>query len=341
MKLLLLAFKFIALFGCSSYIFSAQKLVIMSYNVENLFDNIDEPKKNDETYLPLSQKLNRSHMNKCLKLPNNTWKYQCLYLNWDSKTLKSKLKNLAAVINQSNNGLGPDILVLQEIENKNILLKLKALLKYKVPYVSFVEGRDSRGIDIAMLSKLPIVGKPKLVKIPFTKKQKFKTYRDILQTDFNIGNKEFIRVWGVHFPSPYHSYKLRVQALSFIQQLKQKLPANYFGVVSGDMNITSREDKKRKMFANIVNDWVIAHKQYGKNYQGTHNYKGKGWSFLDVMLIDKKFFKKNWKVPSGGYEVFSSNLQQKNKKGHPLRFDPVLGSGVSDHFPTLISLVRD
>ena len=40
----------------SSPILSGKEISVMSFNVENLFDNKDDPNKNDETYLTKSMK---------------------------------------------------------------------------------------------------------------------------------------------------------------------------------------------------------------------------------------------------------------------------------------------
>jgi len=54
---------------------------IMTFNVENLFDNVDDPGKNDLTYLPLAAKQSDEHKAVCGEIEVDHWRDQCL--NWD------------------------------------------------------------------------------------------------------------------------------------------------------------------------------------------------------------------------------------------------------------------
>ena len=49
--------------GCISNEHQASKgaLTVMTYNVENLFDSLDDPGKDDETYLPIEVKKTARH----------------------------------------------------------------------------------------------------------------------------------------------------------------------------------------------------------------------------------------------------------------------------------------
>ena len=39
-----------------SHDLAAKSFSVMAFNVENMFDNLDDPNKEDETYLPVSMK---------------------------------------------------------------------------------------------------------------------------------------------------------------------------------------------------------------------------------------------------------------------------------------------
>ena len=47
---------------------------IMTFNVENLFDNTDDPGKRDETYLPKETKTNQLHIEKCHQVKVRRWR---------------------------------------------------------------------------------------------------------------------------------------------------------------------------------------------------------------------------------------------------------------------------
>ena len=66
----------------------AESLTIMAFNVENLFDATHDPGKNDETYLPSSEKKSRSHIDKCNKVKVKRWREQCLNWDWNEKIVE-------------------------------------------------------------------------------------------------------------------------------------------------------------------------------------------------------------------------------------------------------------
>jgi hypothetical protein len=89
----------------------------------------DNPtREGDNTYLPLSQKGTPEHKALCER--NNSpgaFRQECLNLDWNEQVLAKKIANLATVIGRFE-GLGPDILVLEEVENQQILNRLRLAL---------------------------------------------------------------------------------------------------------------------------------------------------------------------------------------------------------------------
>src|SRR5690606_7311249 len=118
-----------------------------------------------ETYLPLADKSSPKHRTKCHGTSNDYYKQQCLEVDWNDKKIEMKLKRVADVIMQE--GTAPDILIMEEVENLNILERLRANHLAKAGYKEaiLIEGPDERGIDVAMLSKLPLASPPKLHEI--------------------------------------------------------------------------------------------------------------------------------------------------------------------------------
>ena len=70
--------------------------------------------------------------------------------------------SLADTIRQVNGGRGADIIALQEVENVAILERLRTEYLADLGYLPaiLVEGTDTRGIDVAFLSRLPLAGEP-------------------------------------------------------------------------------------------------------------------------------------------------------------------------------------
>ena len=114
---------------------SSDEYSVMTLNVENLFDTKDDLKKNDKAFLPIEQKQSKKHKESCSKIRVNSWKNECLYLDWNIETKDAKLKNLVDYILLFENGA--DIIALQEVENNNILNQLYKLLE-PYGYIDFV-----------------------------------------------------------------------------------------------------------------------------------------------------------------------------------------------------------
>jgi predicted extracellular nuclease len=108
----------------------AGEFCVASWNVENLFDLEDDPSvEMDEEFTPQSEK------------------------KWTADRLEVKLNNLASVIRKMNDGRGPDVLGLCEVENRKVVELLVAKLaplgrKYEIVHK---DSPSDRGIDTALL----------------------------------------------------------------------------------------------------------------------------------------------------------------------------------------------
>ena len=131
-------------------------LTIMTFNVENLFDNLDDPGKEDRTYLALADKQNREHRAACNEIEVDRWRAQCLEWDWNDAVIEKKLRILANVILQVGNGRGPDIIALQEVENLDILERLRTeyLAAGRVRPGILRQGADHRGVGFAIQNPL-------------------------------------------------------------------------------------------------------------------------------------------------------------------------------------------
>jgi len=110
---------------------AGEPLRVASWNVENLFDTVDDPtNEGDDQFLP-----------------------QDSYTRWNEAKYARKLQNLAELVA----ALKPDILCLVEIENRRVLVDLQqALLRQRqvdLPHIVHRDSQDKRGIDVAILSR--------------------------------------------------------------------------------------------------------------------------------------------------------------------------------------------
>ncbi len=324
---LLLSFFFISV-SADSYEFSA-----MTLNTQNLFDTVDDPKKNDKAYLPIELKKSQKHISSCQDIKVKSWKDECLFLDWDEDTKNTKLMNLANEIIKYNNS-GPDILALQEVENINILTQLFKLLEpYGYKNLSLLEGKDYRGIDTALITKFNIVDS-KLHYITFTGKYENKDTRPILEVTLDVNNKK-LKIYNVHFPAGYHDVSMRIDSLNFLKDLlnSHKHPS----IALGDFNINIKEDRKLDIYKSQETYWSVAHLNGCNKCKGTYYYAyEKNWSFLDSIFLSKD---RNIKYIPDSIDIHITKTNSYTETGRPIKFNPINKSGVSDHLPMVANFI--
>lgn len=321
-----LAIYFLALF----FSFPAQSnssFSVMTLNVNNLFDELDDPKKDDKAYLPIELKQTNKHINSCNRIRVNSWKNECLYLDWDSETKDAKLKNLARDILLYDQ-TGPDILALQEVENINILKQLFILLEpYGYIDLELLESKDYRGIDTAIISKFEIIDST-LHYIKFSGEFEDKDTRPILDSTILINEKK-IKVYNVHFPAGYHDVSMRIDSLNKLKKLLQmhKMPT----VALGDFNVNTEEDSELFIYKDQEDLWDVAHSIGCADCKGTYYYSyGKSWSFLDTIFVSKQ---RNISYDTDSIKLHITEHNAYKDSGKPIRFNAKSKTGVSDHLP--------
>lgn len=154
---------------------------ISFWNLENLFDTEDSPRRND--------KLKRA-LGKSIK-------------GWSKQILDNKISQLSLIISQLNNESGPDILGMCEIENKYVLELLVKSLKHlgRNYHVVHHDTSDRRGIDVAFLYDKDLFTFEKLFDHVVMRRT---ATREILQVNFTTKlsqNKQSLVLIGNHWPS--------------------------------------------------------------------------------------------------------------------------------------------
>ena len=333
----------ISLCAFSSQVFAKTNTVsIMSYNVENLFDNIKDPGKSDYTYLPLEEKNNPEVQNFCRSQSEKSRIQECLETDWSDSVLSKKMSHIADTILQIN-GRGPDVMLLVEVENLNILQKLNREYLSAAGYTTevLIEGDDQRGIDVAVLSRFPLAEPAALHRIDFTPETKNPNWkkpltRGILEVPLRLPDGKTLYVYALHFPSQAKPLIQRQDAVRTLNKLNMSKPADALQIAGGDFNITKEENHSVGLFSQALSSqWDVSHLVGCKSCKGSHYYKG-DWSFLDALLFSKSLAPT--KSANHMYVVDSirtpkSGKYQLGKDGNPQRFDPRGDRGVSDHLP--------
>lgn len=291
---------------------STNELSIMAYNVENLFDNIKDPGTIGE-----------------------------MNLDWSHDQIQAKITNLSQVILSVDQGAGPDVLMLEEVENNRILTQLnqEGLHGFYQTQV-LIEGFDPRGIDVALLSKLPLDGTPELLRISFQPKTEqdrigqSKT-RGILKVPLRLPNKQRLTVFVVHFPSQAHPSYWREQAAQFLANQFKSAGPHELMIAGGDFNTVESRENEGTFYRNILSEvGTVSHHVGCRTCSGTHNYKGE-WSFLDALVFSHSFSNKKsgWTFDPSTIDAIKLATEQTKSNGAPNSFEESNLKGYSDHLP--------
>jgi len=338
--------------GCSkpaqqstaSPVSAPETVTIMTFNVQNLFDNIDDPGKDDKAYLPLDAKQSTAHIDECNTIPVESWKNECLNLDWSDNAIDHKLSVLATTIKQLDGDRGPDIIALQEVENLSILERLRTEHLADSGYLpaTLIEGQDNRGVDTAFLSRLPLVGPPILHPLVLEDyPDRVGDTRGVLEATFRLPDDSLLTGFSVHFPAPFHPTEMRELAYAHLNSIRENLPAERNVFAAGDFNTTGTEDDQKSMLERFVRPyWTVAHDSC-VDCAGTQYYaRDDNWSFLDTILFSPaRGEKTTWQIRADSVQIANRNPDQTTKECTPRRYNSAARSGVSDHWP-LVAMIE-
>ncbi|OGQ18295.1 MAG: hypothetical protein A3B70_05990 [Deltaproteobacteria bacterium RIFCSPHIGHO2_02_FULL_40_11] len=355
-----LIFFFILCFNFSVAFAKDTTVSIMSYNVENLFDATDDgAKQMDPAYLPLSIKKKWKTDQCATKV--GFYHEMCVKLDWTPQKYEDKLKKIAQVLLDYENG-GADIIVLQELENRRVLTDLwqKHLMwkGYKKP-IHF-ESPSSRGIDVGMMSRFSLAETPKVHGVSLGEGER--PTRDVIEATFQVRKNFKLRVTANHWPSQANSTQMRLRAASVVKNLaRQAIRDRVPFIATGDFN-TLLEETPNPIQGNIADNFVqnkarplVDIQDYiglaGQFPGGSHFYRG-AWDMLDRFLASKDLFNRysKFRIDLRSYEIFAprylliDEYLADPKTGKirlftfPQRYDFFTGEGYSDHLPVVMKL---
>ena len=79
----------VVLLACSAGETQVTSVTVMSFNVQNLFDNRDDVGKDDKAYLPIEAKQDETHAAACNEIPVESWRDECLNLDWSNLAIEA------------------------------------------------------------------------------------------------------------------------------------------------------------------------------------------------------------------------------------------------------------
>lgn len=306
-----------------------QQAIIGFYNLENLFDTVDDPKTIDEEFLPNGAN------------------------NWTEERYAIKQGNMSKVIA----AFGADVLAVSEIENRKVLEDLVqhpniAAKRYQIIHFDM---DDPRGVEVALLYRAAVFKPFSIKRIPIKDPADpgFIT-RDILWIK-GLCLGDTVHVAINHWPSRRGGREdKRLVAAQTLRKAADSVLAinpNANMVMLGDFNddpnnksvkkvLLASDDAKKKH--TLIN---TSEPTFKKGY-GTLAFNG-AWNLFDQIIISSALTdKKGIDYVPDSFTVFAQRymIEEAGKfKGTPKRtfrsgvFNP---QGFSDHFPVLIVLKK-
>lgn len=321
---------------------ASQTTVIAFYNLENLYDTVDNTMVNDDEFTPTGAK------------------------KYGTTIYQDKLFHLATVLSSMGtkyDPLGASIIGVAEIENDTVLTDLKNhfLLREKNYRFVHFNSRDLRGVDVALFYRAskfnPLYSTKLEVVLPNGAKQALFT-RDILYVK-GLLLKDTVHIFVNHWPSrrggEERSAPARESAAAVCRKTIdsiQSITANAAIIVMGDLNdnpsdksivqtLKSSGNKNALKPDELYNPWVA----FMDRGIGTlaHN---DAWGLFDQILLSTSFLNANpagWQFQEAFifYRPYLTEINGKYR-GYPKRTwdGNIYQGGFSDHFPTYIVLKK-
>jgi hypothetical protein len=313
------------------------------YNLENLFDTLDNPIINDADFLPQGR------------------------LQWNTEKYLSKLANMSKVIGMMATEQTPDglaILGVAEIENRKVLedLVVQPDLKKRNYQIVHFDSPDERGIDCGLLYQPKYFTFLGAKAFPVNLQRAGDTVPDLTRDILYVSGMfqgEPLHLMVGHWPSrrggESASAWMRVRAAEVCRHVTDSLLTlnpNAKVIVMGDLN----DDPINKSCAQTLRakgdvrdmeegDMYNTMYDHYKNGNGTLAYRDT-WNLFDQIIVSKGFVHKK----AEGWQLYKSfvfkqdwMLQDEGAfKGYPFRtfVGDIFINGYSDHFPTYICVIK-
>ena len=311
------------------------------YNLENLFDTINDVNKNDEASPIMEIKFNRSEI------------------------YKKKVSNMARVISQIGLEVTkrpPSIVGICEVENRKVVEDLIADEKLKSHNYGIVhyDSPDNRGIDVGMIYNKDVFtvknSSSHDVFITGNNSSKRRNTRDQLVVSGHLDG-ELMHFIVNHWPSRGADEKKRIAAAEVNNSIIDSLRGKYENpkiITMGDFNDDPFDKSIKKILGAKKNVSDVEKNDMYNPFEtilvdegvGSNAYRDK-WQLFDQIIMSKPFLDKNYK----DYQLYKAGVFNKsfliNKKGkfkgYPYRsfsYGTFTG-GYSDHLPPYIYLLKE
>ncbi|WP_136482035.1 endonuclease/exonuclease/phosphatase family protein [Cognatitamlana onchidii] len=314
------------------------------YNLENLFDVIDDPNKLDE-YSPIME----------LKSGRDV-------------VYAKKLHNMARVMSDigfDTSKTSPSIIGICEVENRKVIQDLinDSLLINEAYGIAHKDSPDSRGIDVALLYKKahfkPTQINAYKLKIFDDQTQKQVYTRDQLLVSGRLDNDP-VHIIVNHWPSrrggETRSKPKRIAAAKLNKRIIDSLQViNPYSkiIIMGDFNDNPNSYSIKSILKPEKESYKVKLKGLYNPYMNLYK-KGVGttayrdnWSLFDQIMLSKPFLESEYNTyrfyKAGIYNKHYLIHKQGKYKGYPYRSwsNGGFSNGYSDHFPVYVQLIKE
>lgn len=301
-----------------------QTIEVGFYNVENFFDTIDAPDKEDDYFLPTGP------------------------TEWSDWRYKKKLVKVLRVYNEMGR---PELLGLSEVENASVMEDLAGKFANHMEFVHF-ESPDKRGIDVGLMysTKVFELKEKAFVRISFPDSiVEDYTTRDILYAVLETNSRKDLHVFVNHWPSrrgglEASSPKREHVANTLRDYMREKkldmqkdailLMGDYNDEPSNksiSVNLGAGQIGEEHLLYNLMHDIEL-------KGEGSYNYRG-DWNVIDQFIVSKKLINgQKDDLELTDPEVFKREFmiyrdEEYGEKPNRTYGGPNYYGGISDHYP--------
>lgn len=291
---------------------TVDSVVIGFYNLENLFDTLNDYQKEDDDFLPYG-----IHA-------------------WGSERYQKKILNLSRVINAMNSWQAPDVIGLCEVENRTVLVDLlqtKGLVE-KGYAILHKDSPDNRGIDVCALYKPSVLHLLNYVFIEVQISETERPTRDVLYAQFlRLKSNDTLHLFFNHWPSRYGGEEVSAHKRVFVAELLKHQVDSIVAlspqaniIVAGDFNDTPSNESIQLLLA----DSTLNFAQTENALPGTHKFQAE-WNTFDQFFISKSITNYTSFVFTPQWLLLNDEKYTGSKPFRTFNGPNYLG-GYSDHF---------
>lgn len=292
-------------------------IIIVNYNVENLFHPAHDSLKDDIEWTEEGER---------------HWSYSRYY---------RKVENIARVLTNIGEWTGVDVVGLQEVENALCVKRLCYTLRRNEYDFVHYESPDQRGIDVAFIYKKSRVDtiRTRPIRVSASRNDEMSAAkplndelitRDILYVCARVDKQDTIHFFICHLPSQRGGKAESEWKRECAKEVLQRAVDSVFSVspeakivVMGDMNEDGLEIRGLK------DERMVS--------EGTHKYQGR-WTFLDHFYISPsldslsqaKVYNAEWIMETD--EKYMGLKPKRTYNGYRYQ------NGFSDHLPIVLEM---